>query len=525
MKTQNGITLVSLIITIIVMVIVASTTVGVSLDRFEINSFNKMKNDLELLADKVSNYYLQTGNIPVVLDSSGNKVQYTFTTLDFGKDSADNSVYYILDLEAMDGLLLNYGKEGFEKLNTSEDVYVINEQSHVIYYVKGIKLDNEIYHYIIGNKQDSSVISPTTPQVKIANGELRTNEDGTTYYWGATTLEFVPGISSNTEIEKTTYSINDGAETDISTLTNNIYQLNDTTAEYSITLKTYGTNGTISTSNSVIKTKGAIGSYVQYNMPYTDMYSGTEYTADNGWRYLGKDDNGNHLIVSTGIPAILNYSYKSNIGNIADGGANTWWATKAEISSTTDTPYRTDKGYDSSTDNGEPNKYAAYGLRHKFESIQFTYQASGTSVDSGNENTGIFRKVGNTTSGTKINLNFRANGVNVIDVHNLTLAELNKTTNIVSGSTRENVTEKEGFKDLTGTALGIFDMIKLEGYTKYRYWLASAGNSSNYLELVSSDYSNVIGSNNYTIGVRPVITLSSSVKLIDTNNDGILEIQ
>ena len=110
-------------------------------------------------------------------------------------------------------------------------------------------------------------------------------------------------------------------------------------------------------------------------------------------------------------------------------------------------------------------------------------------------------------------------------MHNLTLAELNKTTNIVSGSTRENVTEKEGFKDLTGTALGIFDMIKLEGYTKYMYWLASAGNSSNYLELVSSDYSNVIGSNNYTIGVRPVITLSSSVKLIDTNNDGILEIQ
>ena len=256
---NKGITLVSLVITIILILIVSSTTINVSYKRFEINSFNKMKNDLELLADKVSNYYLQTGNIPVVLDSSGNKVQYTFTTLDFDKDSADNSVYYILDLEAMNGLLLNYGKSGFENLNTSEDVYVINEQSHVIYYVKGIKLNEKLYHYITGNKQGSSIIPPTTPQVKIASGELVTKTDGTTYYWGAVSLEFIPGISGSGEIAKTTYSINGGAETDISTLTDNLYKLNDMNAEYSITLKTYGTNGTISTTNSIIKTKRANG--------------------------------------------------------------------------------------------------------------------------------------------------------------------------------------------------------------------------------------------------------------------------
>ena len=488
-----------------------------------------MKNDLELLADKVSNYYLQTGNIPVVLDSSGNKVQYTFTTLDFDKDSADNSVYYILDLEAMNGLLLNYGKSGFENLNTSEDVYVINEQSHVIYYVKGIKLNEKLYHYITGNKQGSSIIPPTTPQVKIASGELVTKTDGTTYYFGAVSLEFVPGISSSTEIEKTTYSINDGEEIDISTLTDNLYGLKDTTAEYSITLKTYGTNGTVSTTNSKIETKSAIGTYVNYNVSYIDMYSGIEYTANNGWRYLGKDDNENYLIVSTAIPAILNYSYKSNIGNTADGGANTWWATKAEINSTTDILYRTDKGYDFNTDNGEPNKYAAYGLRYKFESIPFTYHASGTGASIAN--TGIFKKVGSTTSGENINLNFRVSGVNILDVHNLTLAELNRATNKL---TMPNVTRKdddisEGFKDLTGTALGLFDMRQLVNYGKsinYYYWLASPkqGNRGS-VHYVYHEIKYIPSSYYYSHGIRPVITLSSSVKLVDTNNDGILEIQ
>ena len=163
----------------------------------------------------------------------------------------------------------------------------------------------------------------------------------------------------------------------------------------------------------------AIGSYVQYDMPYKDMYSDIEYTATTGWRYLGKDDAGNTLIVSTGIPAILRYHYNDNIGNIEDEGKNTWWATKAEISTTADTLYQTTKGYDYNTDDGEPNKYAAYGLRYNFDKIQFTYQAS---------------------------------GIDVVDVHNLTLAELNRATSKASETTRVDTSTSSGFKDLDGTA-------------------------------------------------------------------------
>ena len=90
----------------------------------------------------------------------------------------------------------------------------------------------------------------------------------------------------------------------------------------------------------------AIGSYVQYDIPYTDMYSNIEYTATTGWRYLGKDDVGNKLIVSTGIPARLYYHYNENTGSTKDGGKNAWWATKAEISATKDTLYKTSKDYD-----------------------------------------------------------------------------------------------------------------------------------------------------------------------------------
>ena len=50
-KNNRGITLVSLVITIVLMIIVASTTVYTSYQRFEINNLNKMINDIELLTD------------------------------------------------------------------------------------------------------------------------------------------------------------------------------------------------------------------------------------------------------------------------------------------------------------------------------------------------------------------------------------------------------------------------------------------------------------------------------------------
>ena len=264
-----------------------------------------------------------------------------------------------------------------------------------------------------------------------------------------------------------------------------------------------------------------VGSYVQYDLPYIDMYSGTEYTATNGWRYLGSDDEGNQLIISTTMPAILYFDYKSNIGNTVDGGANSWWATKAEVSATTDTLYQTTKGYDEAQ-----GKYAAYGLRYKFDKIPFTYQESG--ITASTANAGIFKKVGNTISGENISLNFKADGVNIIDVHNLTLTELNRAVNKATGTTRADTDTSVGFQDLTETALGLFDMWDLPGYSgsNWSYWFACPGIiKGNIYETYVIAYSalsqpnglggNIVGSFVWPseVGVRPVVTLPADVNL------------
>ena len=295
-----------------------------------------------------------------------------------------------------------------------------------------------------------------------------------------------------------------------------------TGTEFPVTVTIDGKAFLVTTDGGVTSTKEtSIGSYVQYDVPYRDMYSGQEYTATNGWRYLGKDDSGNQLIVSTGIPAILYYHFDTNIGNVEHGGMNSWWPTENEISSTTDALYKTDKGYYYYTDNGEPNKYAAYGMRYKFGSIPFSYQADGTSIKS-KASTGIFRKVGDIISGENISLNFEADGAGVVDVHILTLAELNRATGKASGTTRTDTSRDSGFKDLTGAAEGLFDMKKLKGYTDYWYWLASPyTDDRKHLYNVTDSYWRIEISDSGESGVRPVVTLKPNVQLTVVNQENV----
>ena len=72
-----------------------------------------------------------------------------------------------------------------------------------------------------------------------------------------------------------------------------------------------------------------------------------------------------------------------------------------------------------------------------------------------------------------------------------------------------------GFEDLTGAALGLFDMKKLEEYTAdYSYLLATPyWNSGKDMLCVGVSFSDVYISNNNRDGVRPVVSLPSNAKL------------
>ncbi len=152
-KNAKGISLVSLAIAVIVLVILTNIIIYNARDNLKVGNLKEMQNDIMNLRDKVSSYYAQNGKIPASLRYTNIEAIKQANLI---SDNVDEGEFFVIDLSALDNLTLNYGKD-FEKVKgknslTEEeeknftDLYIINETSHNIFYVEGIKLDNEIFY-------------------------------------------------------------------------------------------------------------------------------------------------------------------------------------------------------------------------------------------------------------------------------------------------------------------------------------------------------------------------------------------
>lgn len=169
-KNSKGISLIALTITILVLAIVTSIVVYNAKNSVMIRKYKKLENDISLLTDKVEMYYLKNERLPICFNSDNIPILYDGSQWQDGENANfknnkaknDNDNYYILDLDQIDGLSLNYGIDFFtlnsdySNKDSISDIYVINEQSHKIYYVQGIQVDGKTY-YTIGDDVEISL--------------------------------------------------------------------------------------------------------------------------------------------------------------------------------------------------------------------------------------------------------------------------------------------------------------------------------------------------------------------------------
>lgn len=148
-KNRSGVTLIILCIMIIVLIIITSITFLESTKQLQIKSVNNLYSDIETLNTETSQYYLTNETLPTKGEYCRNKAELEIKLRNFNINQNDSGAYYVLDLSKLDNLTLNYGREYKNWTSASdkyEDIYVINEVSHQIYYIKGIKLNGEMYY-------------------------------------------------------------------------------------------------------------------------------------------------------------------------------------------------------------------------------------------------------------------------------------------------------------------------------------------------------------------------------------------
>ena len=133
--------MISVTIAVIVLAIIGNILIYTAKDNIDISRINKLKNDIELLETKISTFYIDNDKIPVLC-----KIE---STQDIPLAENDLGDFYVIDLERLDSLTLNYGKgyykikENYSNLTLVDDIYIINEVSHNVYYRKGINVEGK----------------------------------------------------------------------------------------------------------------------------------------------------------------------------------------------------------------------------------------------------------------------------------------------------------------------------------------------------------------------------------------------
>lgn len=137
LRNQNGITLIILMIMVLVIAILAGVAIRNIDTGTDIRNYNYMCADIELLESKIMTYYNNNSSIPTTGTAFNAK-----TTLGSQASSKDNDNYYQIDLNQIYNITLNYG--GGTQANG--DIYIVNEKTHNVYYLKGILLENTRYY-------------------------------------------------------------------------------------------------------------------------------------------------------------------------------------------------------------------------------------------------------------------------------------------------------------------------------------------------------------------------------------------
>ena len=193
-KSENGITLIALAVTVIVMIIISVGLSATMTTNIEMKNYNKFKEDIITLSEATKLYYLNNGTLPVATD----KVLTSIDVPSKDKNPNDNDKYYYIDMRLIPDAETYFGEGNKDGTFTStdNDLYVVNEKSLTVYYLKGAVLNGERHYTSVDDYSDggfaSDYYSKTDLPIIAAVSMKSDGDDSTRANLGDTiTLKFI----------------------------------------------------------------------------------------------------------------------------------------------------------------------------------------------------------------------------------------------------------------------------------------------------------------------------------------------
>ena len=233
MKSKKGISLIALVITLIIMMILASVALYTSADATNNAKLTSFTEDLTNMEDLVSEYYLTNNELPIVsgvsyvkADVLGLCTNGVETLSEEITTNGDNSaVFFKLDLAK---LPIESSSRGMEQ-EGSTDIYLISSQNFNVYYLQGEEIANQYYFSftkdLTGRTEINNSETIDTSNITISNKTSGIKLTKSSTDWtNELTVHVVTTLATNETIE---YLL---AGTAIGTSTNGTFSINVSSA-------------------------------------------------------------------------------------------------------------------------------------------------------------------------------------------------------------------------------------------------------------------------------------------------------
>lgn len=173
LKSEKGITLATIVITIVILLMISTPIVVNFTNIGTLKKYTSFKDDIDVLRENIDIAYRDNSDLSSIgpeYDGSLSMLEDMQGTIKV-KNENDNDKYYVINLRQLNEKLrvkinkLNYGSRNFNTADNSLDVYIINERSKTIYYVRGIEYKGIVYHRL--QEQFSSHNEGIIPGVEV----------------------------------------------------------------------------------------------------------------------------------------------------------------------------------------------------------------------------------------------------------------------------------------------------------------------------------------------------------------------
>ena len=140
---KKGITLISLVVTIVILLILTGTVITNTYTGSDYKKYKLMCADVKMLEDRIIIYYNKYGELPLVTVDG----QLSTSTMPQDLTNSLNTThqFWKIDTSKLNGITLNYGDE--------EDIFIIDTTTHEVYYLfydgsqyTGIEYNGTIYY-------------------------------------------------------------------------------------------------------------------------------------------------------------------------------------------------------------------------------------------------------------------------------------------------------------------------------------------------------------------------------------------